>query len=339
MRYVVVGAGAVGGTIGGRLDDAGHEVVLVARGAHAAAMREHGLRLAMPDRILTVHPAVVDDVRRLRLRADDVLLLATKTQDTLGVLDALLAAEAGSVAVADLPVVCVQNGVANERFALRRFSRVYGCVVMLPAVLLDPGRIDAQGTPFSGLLDLGSVPHGRDDIAEQVAADLSGSGFTSVAVPDVMRWKYAKLLRNLGNAVEALCGHDLDDDAMAAVRALDERLRSEAVQVFAAAGIEWASDEEWQQRRGTQVEHAPVEGRARFGGSSWQSLARGAGTIETDYLNGEVVLLGRLHGIPTPVNAGLQRAATRAVRDRAAAGSMTVSELMTELAVEEGTSR
>ena len=46
---------------------------------------------------------------------------------------------------------------------------------------------------------------------------------------------------------------------------------------------------------------------AQLGGSSWQSLVRGTGTIETDFLNGEIVLLGRLHGIPTPVNADIQR--------------------------------
>jgi 2-dehydropantoate 2-reductase len=45
------------------------------------------------------------------------------------------------------------------------------------------------------------------------------------------------------------------------------------------------------------------------GSSSWQSLARGTGNIEADFLNGEIVLLGRLHGTPTPANAVLQRLA------------------------------
>ena len=48
------------------------------------------------------------------------------------------------------------------------------------------------------------------------------------------------------------------------------------------------------------------------GGSSWQSLARGLGSIEADFLNGEIALLGRLHGIETPVNALLQERAREA---------------------------
>ncbi len=48
MRYIIIGAGAVGGTIGGCLFQGGHDVVLVARGAHLDALRAHGLRLATP---------------------------------------------------------------------------------------------------------------------------------------------------------------------------------------------------------------------------------------------------------------------------------------------------
>jgi 2-dehydropantoate 2-reductase len=321
VRYVVLGAGAVGGTVGGRLYDAGHDVVLLARGAHAEAMRRDGLRLALPDRVLTVPAPVATSVREVGLGAEDVVLLATKTQDSAAVLDDLAAQRN------DLPIVCIQNGVANERMALERFNDVYGVVVMLPAVLLEPGRIDAQGHPFSGLLDLGRAPSGVDDLAEQIAADLTGSGFVSRAVPDIMRWKYAKLLRNLGNAIEALCGHELSDEDLRGVAALDQRLRDEAVACLAAAGIAWTSDDEWFARRKEQVTWTPVEGRNRAGGSSWQSLARGSGSIEADFLNGEISALGRRHGVATPANATLQRVATAAASAGARPGSMRVNEL------------
>jgi 2-dehydropantoate 2-reductase len=300
-------------------------------------MREHGLRVAMPDRVIEARVDVVDDVRRLDLHADDVLVLATKSQDTVAILDGIVALDGPGAATTSLPVVCMQNGVANERMALRRFARVYGCVVMLPAVLLDPGRIDAQGTPYSGLLDLGVAPDGCDATAEHIAADLSGCGFVSRAVPDIMRWKYAKLLRNLGNSIEALCGHDLDDTDLKTVLDLDERMRDEATRAFRAAGIDWTSDEEWKERRQRSVEHAPVEGRGRVGGSSWQSLARGSGSIEADHLNGEIVLLGRLHAVATPVNGLLQREANRAARSGAPVGALRVSALMDALAADEGT--
>ena len=66
-----------------------------------------------------------------------------------------------------------------------------------------------------------------------------------------------------------------------------------------------------------------IEGRPRAGGSTWQSVARGAGSVETDYLNGEIVLLGRQFGVATPVNALLQHSRgrrSRAARPRLAAG-------------------
>ena len=324
MRYVVVGAGAVGGTVGGRLYDAGRNVILVARGEHGAVMRRDGLRLALPDRVVTVRVPVLESVRETTLRSDDVVLLTTKTQDTLGALADVAAAAAGR----DVAVACLQNGVINERTALRRFTYVYGVVVMLPAVMLEPGHIDAQGHPFSGLLDVGKVPVGTDATAARIAADFAASGFVSTDIPDVMRWKYAKLLRNLGNAVEALCGHDLDDTGRSVVADLDERMRDEAIACFRAGGITWASDDEWTKRRRDQVRHAIVEGRPRVGGSTWQSLARGARSVETDYLNGEISLLGRWYDVPTPVNSAIQRIAARAASEGSPPGSMTPMQLL-----------
>ena len=107
----------------------------------------------------------------------------------------------------DLPIVCAQNGVANERIALRRFADVYAMVVMLPAVHLEPGRVDAQGTPYSGLLDVGRYFHGVDETAVAVAEALSASGFTSQPVDRIMRWKYAKLLRPDAAGRAAGAGH------------------------------------------------------------------------------------------------------------------------------------
>jgi 2-dehydropantoate 2-reductase len=324
MRFVILGAGAVGGTIGGRLADSGHDVLLLARGAHAEAMRRDGLRLATPERVIRVRVPVIDRPADLPLRDDDVLILTTKTQHTADLLDALPRR--------DLPVVCAQNGVENERLALRRCERVYAMVVMLPAAHLEPGHVDAQGTPYSGLLDVGRYVEGVDETATTVAAALSASGFTSEPVERIMRWKYAKLLRNLGNALQALCGLDLDDGSLKQVMDLDAQAREEAVACYLAEGIDWASDEEWLARRGKQVEWAPVEGRDRTGGSTWQSLARGAATLEGDYLNGEIVLLGRQHGIATPVNTLLQQEAAALARAGGSPGSVRPQQLVERLA-------
>jgi 2-dehydropantoate 2-reductase len=75
------------------------------------------------------------------------------------------------------------------------------------------------------------------------------------------------------------------------------------------------------------MRQASVAGASRAGGSSTQSLARGTGSIETDYLNGEIVLLGRLHGVPVPANAWLAALSARLVRDGLPPGAVTPAEV------------
>ncbi|MFI9804426.1 ketopantoate reductase family protein [Streptomyces sp. NPDC052301] len=327
MRYIVIGAGAVGGTVGGRLAQAGHEVVLVARGRHLAALREHGLRLRVPQGELTQRLPAVDGPAELgELRADDVLVLAVKTQDTVPALEAWadVPVAGGGTAAELLPLVCLQNGVEGGRLALRRFRHVYGVCVWLPSTHLEPGVVSAAGTPLTGVLHLGRLPHGTDDTAHRIAADLRVAHFEAPVVPDVARWQYAKLLGNLSNALEAVSGPVDSEEA----RGLYARVRAEGEAVLAAAGIACASPEEQRAARGDKVTLVPLDGAPRGGGSSWQSLVRGTGSIEADHLNGEIVLLGRLHGVPTPLNELLQRLAGRFARERRAAGSMPVAELV-----------
>lgn len=316
MRIVVFGIGAVGGVVAGRLLEHGHDVVGIARGAHFAAVRDGGLRLVDPDHKVTLPLPVVDDPAHIDWRPDDVVLITTKTQDSTGALDALAAA-AGTA----IPVVCVQNGVENERIALRRFENVYGICVMLPAEHLEPGVVAASSAPISGLLDIGRYPSGIDDVATSVAAALASSTFESVPRPDVMQWKYRKLIMNLANSVEALFAPG--DDAIE----LGRRARREGTAVLAAAGIDVASLEEDKERRGDRL----TPRLARGGGSTWQSLRRGTGSLETDFLNGEIALLGRLHGVPSPVNARLQVAANDAARRKVAPGSLRASDLLGEI--------
>lgn len=327
MRYVIIGAGAVGGAIGGRLAGAGHEVVLVARGAQYTALRANGLRLVTPDGQHTYRLPTVDGPAALgELRADDVLVLAVKTQDSEGALAAWgpVPVAGGGTAAERLPLVCAQNGVEGRRIALRRFRRVYGVCVWLPASYREPGVVSAAGTPLTGILFLGRYPHGTDDTVRRIGADLEKAEFEAPVVPDVARWQYAKLLGNLGNALEAVSGSVDSDESLA----FFGRVRAEGAAVLDAAGIAYASVEEQQERRGTKITLMPLDGAARGGGSSWQSLTRGTGTIEADYLNGEIALLGRLHGVPTPLNDLLQRLANGFAREHRAAGSMPVTELV-----------
>lgn len=316
-RFVVYGAGAIGGTIGGRLFEHGHDVVLVARGAHGEACPARGLLLRRADGEVTLAvPTVLHPSELTVDPAVDVVVLAMKTQDTADALDALAA-----VAPPTTPIVCAQNGVENERLALRRFAHVHGMCVMLPATHLEPGVVEVSSTPVAGILDVGRYPTGLDSTTEAVAAAIDSSGFSSHAVDDVMRRKYAKLLMNLGNALDAACGPGARRSPLFA------KAREEAMACLAAAGIDVASEEEDRARRGDLLTVKPIGGKPRGGGSTWQSLARGTGRTEVDYLNGEIVLLGRLHGVPTPVNELFRVVANDLARSGAAPGSVDVADL------------
>jgi 2-dehydropantoate 2-reductase len=325
MRFVVYGAGAVGGVVGGRLAQAGHEVVLIARGDHHDAIRDDGLRLVTPDaEPLTLSIPVVSHPAGLDFRDDDVVLLAMKSQHTGEALSVLSATAPPSISV-----VCVQNGVANEPAALRRFGDVYGVCVVLPALHLEPGVVEASSAPVTGILDVGAFPGGIGPRAEKIAASFASATFESVPRADIMRWKYGKLLNNLGNAVDALCGPDPE------ARVVHRRAWTEGAAVLAAAGIAAVSREEDAARRGDLFQWGGDAARSRPGSSSWQSLARATGSIEADYLNGEIVLLGRIHGVPTPVNLLLQQLAGTAAREGRRPGTLPIAELIQMLPSDE----
>ena len=90
-----------------------------------------------------------------------------------------------------------------------------------------------------------------------------------------------------------------------------------------------------QPRDEAQLQHVSIKevpGHEWAGSSSRQSLARGTGSIEADYLNGEIVLLGRLHSVPTPVNELLQREANAAALARLPPGSIPIEVVAAKLA-------
>jgi 2-dehydropantoate 2-reductase len=281
-------------------------VTLISRGASAEALQSRGLTLQTPDgdETLRVPVGTADAVRD-----GDVVILAVKSQDTVAALD--------SLAGRDVTVVCAQNGVANEVEALRRFERVYGVFVWLPAQHVEPGVVQVYSAPVQGVLAVGRYPAGEDEVARELAQAFTDAGCDGVVSADVMRLKRAKLLGNLINGIQVVIG-----DGEEAER-LHEAARAEAIACFAAAGLDYEPD--IHALGASMSPGRAVHGSGHANSSSWQSLQRGTGTIETDFLNGEIVLLGRLHGIPTPVNAAVQRQANRIARDHLEPGSLNLS--------------
>jgi 2-dehydropantoate 2-reductase len=317
MRFVVFGAGAIGGVVGARLHQSGHDVALIARGAHGEAIRQEGLTLETPNERAVLEIPVADAPDGLDWAGEEIVLLAVKSQDTAGALGALRDA-----APLHTPVVCLQNAVENERVARRLFANVYGAVVMSPTAHLEPGVVQAYGTRMSGVIDVGHYPSGTDERADSIAQALEESDFSSRARPDIMRFKYAKLISNLPNAVDALVepGPEADE--------LSRLAQEEGRAVLSGAAIDFVADEVNDvQERWKRLALQPIAGRERAGSSTRQSLARGL-PLETDYLNGEISLIGALHGLPTPVNDALCHASSCAVRERRAPQTLAAAEVL-----------
>ena len=309
MRYVIYGAGAIGGGIGALLHHHDHEAILIARGAHLDRIRAGGLTVRTPAETFTANVPAVADPSEIDFRPDDIVLLTTKSQDSVAALENLRA-----VAGPDIPVICAQNGVNNEREAARRFHNVYAMIVMMPATFLQPGEVILHGTPISAWLDAGCYPTGLDPLITQICENISTSGMIAKPDPAPMRIKYAKLRSNLNNAMDALIGNESRTGPVVA------RMIEEADACFAAASIEVASPHELADRHAAVMSQGDVPGYERRGTSAWQSLARGR-SIEADYLNGEIVLLGTMLGVPTPYNHATQILANAAAATGAEPGT------------------
>ncbi|MDQ2859251.1 MAG: NAD(P)-binding domain-containing protein [Pseudomonadota bacterium] len=321
MAFVVHGAGAIGGIVAARLHQAGQEVVIIARGANRDALARNGLRLQSETQDWRGAIRVVGHPRDISIEPTDVVILAMKSQDTLAAIEDLAA-----VAPADTPIVCAQNGVENERIALRWFQNVYGVYVLVFGSHLAPGVVQSFTAPSFGVLDIGRYPRGVDDTARRVAEALVQAGFDSIARSDIMPWKYAKLIANLGNALEAAYGD------LGGVADLYESAQAEGRACYRAAGIDWVGAEESAERYRMLLPLKRVNGEPFPGGSTWQSLARGAGHTEVNYLNGEIVMLGRLHGVQTPVNSALRTLVAVMADQGAPPASLNPNEFRARLA-------
>ena len=268
--------------------------MLIGRPGHVQAIQQHGLRFVTPGGTFVLNLPAVTSPDQITFAPGDVVLLCMKGQDTEAALHDLKAV------VDDIPIFCFQNGVRNEEIVSRYFRQVYGVMVVIGAAYLRAGEVMCHRDP-PGSVAIGCYPHGDDDLVRQVGAQLRRAGFIVLVTADVMRYKWGKLLGNLANAISAATdGRDPGGRIAQAVR-------DEARRLMTQAGIAWTTWEEalllQPDLRTATKGQLPVESH----GSTWQSLMRGEGSVEADFLNGEIVRLAQRLGTEAPLNAALQR--------------------------------
>ncbi|MBI2957870.1 MAG: ketopantoate reductase family protein [Chloroflexi bacterium] len=325
MRVIIFGAGGIGGAVGGHLARVGHDVVLIARPGHVKAINDNGLRLVTPGQTYVLHVPAVEGPEKISFGPDDVVFLCAKGQHTEEAMRQLRAV------TADVPVFCFQNGVRNEELVSRQFPRAYGVMVRIAGVYLTDGEVTCRRDP-PGWLTMGCYPSGTDSLLETVAGGLRSAGFLVKVSPDVMRYKWGKLVMAVSNAVYSLTNANRRD-----VDFIIQATQKEMEGLLAKAGIAWISDEDQAKEWPETV--MPLRGQLilKVKDSTWQSLARRQGTVESDFLNGEVVRLARRLGTKAPVNKGLVTLSEEMARKRELPGKYTPAELAALLGISRGT--
>lgn len=286
MRFVVVGAGAVGCYYGGLLARAGHRVTLVGRARHVLAMRQHGLTFESGG---TVSQVGVDASEHPEASRDaDCVLVCVKSPDTAGV-----AAQLAHRVRTDCVVLSLQNGVDNaERLRAAMQAEVIPVAVYMAAEMAGDGHV---------------LHHGRDELvlgkspsAASIAAVFTAAGSNASVADNIRQLQWTKLTLNCAyNALAALtqspCGPLVAQPGMWDVV---RDIYRECVAVAGADGVPLPA-ETW-----NVIAEVPTTVPDQLP-STAQDIARGRAT-EIDHLNGYVVARGCALGVATPVNRLLQ---------------------------------
>jgi 2-dehydropantoate 2-reductase len=243
MRIAVVGAGAIGSWLGGALARAGHDVTLLARGAHLEAIRVGGLRVVGGGEDYTVFPALVAD------GPVDAVVLATKAHDQLAAAPAVQ-----SLLGPHTPVVAAQNGVPWWYFhpdprrieavdpggalsAAIAPERAIGLVAYLGAAITGPGVVEVR--PEAGI-DIGEPTGESTPRLQAVAGALREAGFEVREREDIRREIWTKLLGNASfNPISLITRAGLGTMALdPGVREVIARVMAEVMEVARALGAE-----------------------------------------------------------------------------------------------------
>ena len=288
-----MGAGAVGGYMGGMLARSGVDVTLIARGAHLEAMRSNGLTIDSFRGEFRIPVQVVQSPDQAGSPVD-IVLFCVKSYDTDQAIDALRGLMERNP---DARVVCLQNGVSNEVKLAEAFGadRVLSGVVYIGAEIARPGVIRHESR---GEIILGAYGSGQERWVERLAAVFNKAEVPTEMATDVRAVKWEKFLFNCAlNSMTTLTGCRLGTlMGIAETRALFRGVVLEAEAVARKEGVNLAPD---------VVERVMATAERMNIRSSMLADFEHGRPIEMDTFNGYVVQLGARHGVATPYNEAL----------------------------------
>jgi len=346
MRVLVVGAGAVGGTVAARLAQAEVAVeVLDVDADHVRRLGSPGLRLTGARGEATIPLRAFTPARWLESGepAPDIVLLAVRSQATEVALRPLL----GRLQT-NAQVVSLQNGINEERIAvLVGAERTVGCVVGFGATYLAPGHIEQTS---EGRLIIGRLGGESDGSLEETAALLSKAFPTRVSA-NILGELWSKMLMNSVTVLGALAGL-LTGELLAPEpnkRVVLAVLR-EGIAVAQAAGVQlaklegaldpllFARQDDESIRAAFRVLDAIGAAFGLVKSVTWRDFELGRPT-EVDFVTGEFVRRGQALGVPVPINAAAYRMLKEIEGGSSSSGPDNLAALLTLVSAQEGVSR
>ena len=306
MKICVVGAGAIGGYLAVRLARAGHDVSVIARGPHLAAIQAKGLKLVEDEQELTADNLTATD--RIRdLGAQDVVLLALKAHQVGPVANDLPA-----LFGLDTVMVTLQNGIpwwyfqklggpyadrvvetvdpAGVLFKSIDPERLLGCIAYPAAAIAEPGVIrHIEGNRFP----IGELDGSNSERAQKVFAAFTEAGFKSRVLDDVRSEIWLKLWGNLTfNPISALTHSTLVDICQFPLtRSLAATMMTEAQTIGERLGAQFRVPME------RRISGAESIGKHKT--SMLQDVEAGK-PLEIDGMLGVVVELAEITGVEVP---------------------------------------
>ena len=291
MRIAIMGAGALGGLFGARLAAAGENVTLIARGEHLRAIREKGLKVESPKGNLhltaisaTDDPAEVPPV--------DYVLFFVKNYDLESAVHQALPMIGENTTVATF-----QNGITapNVVAGIVGADKVLGGSARTPGYIREPGVI--VHTDVLDTLIFGAIDSDQKEREEPLRAALENAGTTPILTDDIEKALWEKFVLLVAtSAITTLTRLTFGEvNAEPKTKALMRQAMDEAAAVARAVRPDLPADLGAQQF----AFYEKIDGQVRA--SMCTDLLNGK-RLELEWFSGELVRLGRLHGIQTPVH-------------------------------------
>ncbi len=307
MKIAVIGAGAIGSVIGGLLSKAGEDVTLIGRKTHVDTINQNGLILDGESGEIVIQVKAAENLDF----KPDLALLTVKAQDVVSSVRKV------QVFLSGTQVVTMQNGVQSDDqvAGLLGKENIISGVVIFNGQFLEPGKA-SYSIPFSKTALLIGEPFGNKGNRLQSLSALLNKAIATDISEDIRAAHWTKLLWNLQTAIPGVTGLSYQESYQSPqIRKLVIKLTKESLKVIESAGIKTVDVPGFPLEPLKTMARVPLSisssmvkdkakslGKQPILGSTLQSIKRGKST-EVDYLNGEIVNLGKKMGVPTPANS------------------------------------